>query len=227
MKILFYMTATALLWVPALWLFPKKHRLVRLSHVLDNDMPWWRLFERSLVINLVRAWLGMTVCFSDPKMDASEFAWMSMIPAIGVLMQLWRGWTPTNQVRPAPVAYLTGITLAMMPLACALGAVTLAITLAMSFRRIRVFFLVGAIAVPVIGHLFGAPVLESLLTGALYFLPLLVTASRSRPPGLCLPMKYIQHSRLTSPTRDVPIMDSRPPFPISLNRNPNRQHRWH
>lgn len=218
MNIVFYVIAAALLWVPVVWLFPRKHRLVRLSHVLDNGVSWRRWFRRYLVINLARAWLGAAVCFSTPTMEAPHFAWMAVIPAIGVCLQLWRGWHPANSIRPAPMAYLIGVTLALMPVICSLIVVVLAITLALCFRSIRLFFLVGAIAAPIVGYLLGAHELKVWLTSSLYLLPWLFTASRSSPLGLCLPIRNLPKGHVSSPMRKVPLLDSRSPFHVEMLR---------
>lgn len=215
MNPLTYILATILLWVPTLWLFPVKYRLVKFSYVMDHHDMWKRLLARYLLLDLVRTWVGMKACFSNPELETTEFLLMGIIPMIGVLIQLWHGDNSKEHLNPAPIAYLAGITLAMLPPICALGTITLAGICTLCLRSIRLYFLVGAILAPPAGYLLGASTFECLLTGILYFLPLLI----SRTPGLCLPMKFIHANRLTSQTREVIIMDSRPPFASYLSQN--------
>ncbi|RRJ95570.1 hypothetical protein Ga0100231_016050 [Opitutaceae bacterium TAV4] len=195
--------------------------MVRLSHILENKTRWWRLLNRATFINLARGWLGAAVCFTGDNLTRDEFAFMALIPAIGVFCQLWgRSDENSDTTLLAPVAYLMGITLGIMPPVCAVAAVVLAMATAVCFGNTSLFYLAGIVVIPPLGYLFQARTLGSALMVLLYALPVLTSTMLGRPLGLCLTRKNRLLSASTSQTREVPMMESRDPFPSRLQTAP-------
>lgn len=221
LRILLWLLAAALLWVPSGWLLPKKHRLIRISYVFEKNGRWWRLVNRASFFNLVRGWLGTVACFAGDNLPKNAFIALSMIPIIGICCQLWRGRDEDNDsLLLAPVCYLMGITLGIMPPVCALGVIVLAMATAGVSGSMATFYVAGAIMTPPLGYFFGVRILDCALIAFLYGLPWLISIILGRPLGLCLLRKNRLVSKMSSQVREVPMMESRDPFPTRLQTAP-------
>ncbi|RRJ97513.1 hypothetical protein Ga0100231_003025 [Opitutaceae bacterium TAV4] len=206
METVLYLIGATLLVVPSSSLVRGRHRLVTLSHVLENSSFFPHFLTPLNVSDGLRAWLGTALICHEGRSGVLPFFLVGIILGLGVLLQHCFVRDGDDSL-PAPTAYLAGMVLGFLPPFNAAIALVVAVTMALALRQLYAFHLAGAVCILVGGLVMGAPRLEVALMTLLFCLPVAVALLSRR--SLELRVKHVRHGRhegaFHSPVRDVAI----------------------
>ncbi|AHF92333.1 hypothetical protein OpiT1DRAFT_05803 [Opitutaceae bacterium TAV1] len=204
MEILTYLTGVLLLVTPTSFLLRGHYKVVPFRRVIERPSLRARACDPVLALNLARSWLGTELLGMSWDMIRLPFAIPALVLGLGLVLQQCF-YRDAGIALPAPVAWVAGVALGILPLCSAAGALVIGFAAAIAFRSIAVFHIAGGICLLAGGLLMNAPLRPVCLATIVFVAPVLLSALRQRTLGLRVVVRPMPHARVTSHMRDVPF----------------------
>jgi hypothetical protein len=154
--------ALLLLWFPTSGMLSQKVQLrtwesFQILHSAKTVRPWWWVpalwidpGRGAAGVYLLKKSLGLQVTFWS-QTPHTEYYVMICVLLVGVMAQLYS--RREEGVMLAPMGYVLGVVVMLLPWTVAIAGVVLAITGLFAFRYYEAFFLGGALGVAILGAL--------------------------------------------------------------------------
>ncbi len=196
---LFYILGVLLLTLPVGLFFRKQFKVATLPELFDRPLLRFGWMHPLNVLDLVRAYAGMTfliAAFADispaaPGMLISRVV-LAIAALVGLVMQHVFNSNKDSEI-PTPIAYVIGLTFALLPLNVALLALPLGIASAIAMQNLAFGLVLTAAATALIGKLLGQSLPVIGTVSLLLFLPVMISLLFHRQLGLSvrrLPVVY-------------------------------------